>query len=1001
MKKRLLSLMLSMMMTCAFIPHFIIAQADGAILAFPGAEGAGKYATGGRGGTVVHVTNLNDSGAGSFRDAVSHTGRIVVFDVGGTINLKSDVSVNGNITVAGQTAPGGGGITLKGGKIGMAGDNIIIRFVSSRPGENGSSECDAWGGSKGSNSMIDHCSIGWANDEQWGLYAGTQQTVQYSIIGPANCISYHSKGAHGFGIMLGAGHDSWHHNMIAHNISRNFRGKIGGTATLDYVNNVIFNWGYQTAYGTFGRVNYVNNYFKKGLSTKGGHRYISISSGTEPKNYRFYLKGNKMVNPDGSDYNTAMNEDNWIGVDYGSAGFTRTDYEVTTPLRVNDVNGNDASVVPNAQTADEAFETVLAYAGAGISADERPKIDKQVMEEARTGNGYLTGGRDFSTLTSSDTALNEAIEKYDIKQMNYDEYYPPAITEKTIVDSDNDGMPDEWELMRGLDPNNASDAKGDYLGQGYNNIEYYINDLTVNAFPKGVVTPSAELHDLGDDYKNAKEDADSLKLSNTNIRGNTDLILPTQGAKGSSISWSSGSSAIVIKNNQISAVRRPSSANASVTLTASVTNGEYTIKRGFVVTVISLPIKFDFGGGAVQDGYAAVKASTKYSANSSYGFTDGAPEEMARAPGDIPSGYENLYNDQILGTAHFKAEMPNGKYTVVIHYGTWNTGFGTNFTVEGVNSGNLNATSAAQYAAEIEITDGVLDLDINKGSKEYGGYISGLEILTPDPVYHFDFGDGDVQSGYAAVTSTTVYSIMTGYGFAPGSTQYAMTRAPYNVPSGYENLHADQIECENVFKVNLPNGKYIVTIHYGSWNTGYGTSYTVEGVSSGNLYSTDAAQYKTKVEIKDGVLDLEINKGSKSYGGYINGMEVRQIEAYSEPTPTPTPTSTATPTPTPTDEPTGKITVTMPQKPVSGDNALTVSVDISNETAKPITADIIAAVYDENGALTAVLIKRSESIPKGASSQTFSFNGNISAKTVKTMIFDSLKNMKPLCAAAE
>ena len=155
------------------------ASAAGNLLAFPGAVGGGKYATGGRGGSVYHVTNLNDSGEGSFRDAVSKSGRIVVFDVGGTIELKSAVSSAGNITIAGQTAPGGAGITLKNYKMAFGGDNIICRYLSSRPGPYyaTSSGNDAWGGSKGSNCIVDHCSIGWASDEQWGLYSNNSNIL--------------------------------------------------------------------------------------------------------------------------------------------------------------------------------------------------------------------------------------------------------------------------------------------------------------------------------------------------------------------------------------------------------------------------------------------------------------------------------------------------------------------------------------------------------------------------------------------------------------------------------------------------------------------------------------------------------------------------------------------------------------------------------------------------------------------------------------------------------
>ena len=242
----------------------------------------------------------------------------MLFKVGGTIELQSDVVVSSNITVAGQTAPGGAGITLKNYKIGLGGSNVILRFISSRPGERGTNaDYDAFGGANGSNSIIDHVSIGWANDEQWGLYSKNDNyTVQYSVIGPSNSFSYHSKGIHGFGIMLGRANASWHHNLIVHNVSRNFRGKVVGTNTIDFTNNVIYNWASQTAYGTIGHVNYVNNTLKMGVSTVSGKNYVSVGdSGTDLHNYSIYLTGNRFLNQDNTNYST-FTTDNWSGITY-------------------------------------------------------------------------------------------------------------------------------------------------------------------------------------------------------------------------------------------------------------------------------------------------------------------------------------------------------------------------------------------------------------------------------------------------------------------------------------------------------------------------------------------------------------------------------------------------------------------------------------------------------------------------------------------------------------
>lgn len=464
--------------------------ADSNVLAFPGAVGGGSYATGGRGGEVVHVTNLNDSGTGSFRDAVSKSNRIVVFDVSGTIELTSNILVSSNVTIAGQTAPGGSGITLKNYKLGMSGDNIICRYISSRPGpyKATSSGNDAWGGAKGSNSIIDHCSMGWTTDEQWGLYSNNEYyTVQYSVIGPADSWGGHSKGIHGFGLMMGKGYSTFDHNLIVHNVSRNFRGKVVGTETADFTNNVIYNWAYQTAYGTIGHLNYANNTLKMGNGTTGGKHYVSVDSSTSPENFKIFLEGNRMLNQDGSVYSD-VTDNNWAGITFKSGlGKDESNTKSDTAFETI-VNGVNVSTALTSESAEESFENVISFAGNGISPELRTAVDKQAANETRTGTGNLSGTAAYD---DADESQKANLDKYNIQcSVTYE--YPSAVLTKTITDSDNDGMPDEWELARGLNPNDPSDTNGDYCGQGYTNIEYYINDLTVNSFPEGVVTLSPE-----------------------------------------------------------------------------------------------------------------------------------------------------------------------------------------------------------------------------------------------------------------------------------------------------------------------------------------------------------------------------------------------------------------------------------------------------------------------------------------------------------------------------
>lgn len=491
--KRALALAAGIVLAAApvTVPDSENVKAAGEVTAFPGAVGGGKYATGGRGGEVVHVTNLNDSGEGSLRDAVSKPNRIVVFDVSGTIELEGNIVVQSNTTIAGQTAPGGSGITLKNYKLGMGGDNIIVRFLSSRPGpyKATSSGNDAWGGAKGSNSIIDHCSMSWTTDEQWGLYSNNEYyTVQYSVIGPSDSWGGHSKGIHGFGMMMGNGNLTFDHNLIVHNVSRNFRGKVPGTKTADFTNNVIYDWAYETAYGTIGHLNYVGNTLKMGNGTTGGKRYVNVDSTTSPQNFKIYLAGNRMLNRDGSVYGE-ITYDNWNGITVKDGlGITKDGIKSSSAFETT-VNGENVSTATKAESAEASYSNVLTYAGNGITSELRTAVDRQCAYETQTGTGYLTGTASYA---GADSATQAKLNKYQIKcDTKYS--YPAPVYEKTITDTDNDGMPDEWESARGLDPNNPDDTSGDYCGQGYTNIEYYINDLTAGAFPEGTVKISPVL----------------------------------------------------------------------------------------------------------------------------------------------------------------------------------------------------------------------------------------------------------------------------------------------------------------------------------------------------------------------------------------------------------------------------------------------------------------------------------------------------------------------------
>lgn len=408
------------------------AVAPAAIPAFPGAEGGGMYTTGGRGGEVYEVTNLNDSGPGSLRDAVSQSNRTIVFRVSGNIELKSKLYIKGsNLTIAGQTAPGDG-ISVINYPTFVQGNNIIIRYIRFRMGDVSGAEDDAMSIRKYSNIIIDHCSFSWAIDEVLSPYENRNVTVQWSIIGEALTMSIHKKGRHGFGGLWGAGNSTYHHNLIVHNASRNprFKGTVEDDMTLDYRNNVVYNWNYLSAYGgDSANINMINNYYKYGPDTLVGKRSTVLEqTGTRGQ---LYIAGNYI------DGDPAVTADNWLGVD--NDGKERLNepipaYPVTT------------------ESAVEAYESVLN--GAGAILPKRDPVDARIVSDVRNRTG-----RHINTPPEVGG-------------------FPELKSAPAPADSDHDGMPDDWELSHGLNPADPSDRNGDLDSDGYTNLEQYLNSIT-------------------------------------------------------------------------------------------------------------------------------------------------------------------------------------------------------------------------------------------------------------------------------------------------------------------------------------------------------------------------------------------------------------------------------------------------------------------------------------------------------------------------------------------
>lgn len=434
------------------------------IPAFPGAWGGGMFTTGGRGGKVIAVTNLDDSGPGSLRAAIDAEGpRTVVFRVAGTIELKSNLDINHpDITIAGQSAPGDG-ICLSHQSLNINTQNVIVRHLRVRRGmPQGGQGSDNIGGNPVGQIIIDHCSTSWGMDENLSLYRymkpmpdGTAVKLSTQNVTIQWCISSEALNAHdhAFGGTWGGQDSTFHHNLFACNTGRN--PSIGMSGEFDFRNNVLFNWRHRTMDGgdETSLINVINNYYKPGPASRGEmvstiariesrHMYSPGSAWATGNWYpktgdrpgKWYVAGNVVEGyPE-------VTKDNWLGM-RGPVEIAR----VRTPF--------EAWPMPQ-ETAEQALASVLAKGGATLP--RRDVVDARVMEMVRTGRVVGNG------------IISDPAEVGGFPQLKFSPSEVPN-------DSDRDGMPDPWEVKHGFNPNNPADGATDADNDGYTNVEEFLN----------------------------------------------------------------------------------------------------------------------------------------------------------------------------------------------------------------------------------------------------------------------------------------------------------------------------------------------------------------------------------------------------------------------------------------------------------------------------------------------------------------------------------------------
>lgn len=513
------------------------ANAADEVPAFPGAEGHGRYVTGGRGGEIIHVTNLNDSGPGSLREALKSTKpKTIVFDVSGYIDLRSQLNVSSNTTIAGQTAPEGG-ITLRYYTLYFGNcDNVIVRFIRSRRSQvkDVNDGADATWGRNRKGIILDHCSFSWSIDEVASFYDNRDFTMQWCNVTEGLANPGHSKGAHSYGGIWGGKNASFHHNFIAHvqNRAPRFNGARyawdGYDKTLysstvdaervDFRNCVMYNWGTGSAcYGGpgGGYINIVNNYYKAGPGTKNKTTVTQVTVATSrnadkkhPELYgyssRYFINGNYVT--------AASSPDNydWKGVKYDGGLLSKDNekyikdaahlfgdkVEYTNIGTVDCVRLNlDSQIDPGIVTthkATVAYAKLLENCGASLYRDA---ADIRYAEEARTGTVTFNGdvayvdknGKVYATSNTKGILdfINDPAGEENPKTASFPTL--PSNVRPDGFDSDGDGIPDAWETANGLNPDDASDGKLFTLDSKgwYDNFEVYLSSLVEHIMKAG------------------------------------------------------------------------------------------------------------------------------------------------------------------------------------------------------------------------------------------------------------------------------------------------------------------------------------------------------------------------------------------------------------------------------------------------------------------------------------------------------------------------------------